>query len=423
MDEYKKSLNALLSAASEKITRCCIIPSFCCNCNCAFCISKTKDCQNMPKNLKYGKNMDESMELLAKRGIKQFEITGGGEPLMNENLGEIIKKIRLYIPDAFIKLCTNGQIMTQLQGVDEININIASDNFYVNRIIMGSLNDKSIQEKLKYWRNVADSSIAGKKGKLSLSIPIMNCGINNAEMLDRLINGTEQYVDEYVVRTLHSETPQYEKMFVNFEYDNPKVVWERSNMLCGSKVVMSTDGKLYEDFELKKPAYLKPYILLKPDSALKLREIMDMINDAGFKIEGIYLMRNFAENAIKLYYLKHPDYIKFVKKHLDLTEMMFGPFGIVLFLDKEGPIENVLYDTLQLKKRIRSAYALTHGYGGYISIDGGTYQLNMAHCPDPKMEYFDKDIEILKNMGMTKINEGMMDNIYRCGSYNIMGKE
>ena len=42
----------------------------------------------------------ETLELLAEQGIRNFEVTGGGEPFLNTSLQEIIDKIRNQIPSA-----------------------------------------------------------------------------------------------------------------------------------------------------------------------------------------------------------------------------------------------------------------------------------------------------------------------------------
>ena len=70
--------------------------------------------------------------------------------------------------------------------------------------------------------------------------------------LNSFINNTSSYVDEYVVRTLYPDTPFRGALYVDFEYENEKVIFERDNCACCfDGIILWSDNEFYSNWELK----------------------------------------------------------------------------------------------------------------------------------------------------------------------------
>ena len=87
------------------LDKCYIIPvQNICNCDCTFCISKSRNYDKKDELLKVDDKFIENIQLLKRRNIKKFEITGGGEPLIHPDIELIVSIIKRIIPDYYIKL-------------------------------------------------------------------------------------------------------------------------------------------------------------------------------------------------------------------------------------------------------------------------------------------------------------------------------
>lgn len=398
IEDYEKQLDNLLFAINSKIDKCYIIPSFICDSDCWFCISKTRNFSSFPKKLMVNETFINNIDLLARRGIKKFEITGGGEPLLNNNLQDIINIIKAKIPDAYIKLYTNGNTKNHLIGINEFNISVSHYDDNKNNNIMGK-EQVPLMEKLEFWHKLALNNGA----KLRVSLAIQSIGINSPDALRKFIEKTDMFVDEYVVRTLYSGP--ITGGYVDFEYNDKRVKWERDNVTSNEMLVMSTNGLFYNSFDMDEKNYFCSYIMLKPDSAPYINEILHTIKRKGFVIKKMLLMDDFKKQAGKLYYLKHKNYYHLVLTHLELTSKLFWNKGIVILLDKDCSIEELYLDTYILKTELRNEFGLTHHLNGKIEYNSGHYQLNLAHCPEAKMEYFNKDLDIINSFELNELSE------------------
>lgn len=395
------------------IEKCYVIPiQKECNSDCVFCISKVRNYNNDIPVLKCDEKFIENIFLMKRRGIKKFEITGGGEPFLNNDLELIASTIKKIIPDSYIKLYTNGNILKKIDGIDEFNVSVTHYDTLINNKFMKSLNPIDLEKKLKFFKENHINS------KIRLSIPLIKGAIDNKEKLDNMISITEKYVDEYVVRTLYPHTPKSEELYVDFDYENNRVIFERENEVSEfDGIIMWSDGELYTNWEINEKRWLYSYLLLKPDSRTYINEIEKLINENNFKIVSKKFIDDFVDSALSLYQEKEKEYLVFIKKHLESSAFLFGNQGLLLILDKDCNQNELLMETDLLKKEIRKLYSLTHFKKSYISIDDKLYHLNLVHCPDPELEPFNRDINNF--VDRKEINEKEFQLIKKYRSYNI----
>lgn len=379
------------------ISKCYIIPTQkSCNCACNFCISQERDYNKNIEFLIPDDNFKLTIKLLKERGIKKFEITGGGEPLLNKNIQLIINAIRIIIPDAYIKLYTNGNILKDIHNIDELNISVVHYNQEINDKIMHPKTSYDLITKLKWFRSVLPNV------KIRISIPLMKEAIASKEELNNFVNLTSNLVDEYVVRTLYPKTRAIEQNYVNFEYEHPLVKMERDNDVKDfDGLILWSDGKIYNNWQLNETRNLqeKGYILLKPDSQTYINEIENLILQEKFTILNKYFINDFTNNALKLYQdkLVDIDYYNKVKKHLEHCAYLFGNVGLIFMLGKYKKYEELVKDIYDLKVAIRAQYSFTGAKGGFIKTDEGLSHLNLIHAPDPDIALHQRDILIMEN--------------------------
>lgn len=217
-----------------------------CNCNCNFCISKSRNYEKQDNYMSIDNNFFNSLEILRSLNIKKVEITGGGEPLIHSDIQLIINYIREYLSDCYIKIYTNGRLEVPVINVDEINISLADVDDANNMLIMGYKDCKKNMDIIKFYRNFSS--------KVRLSIPIIKGAIDSEATMMELIEKTDMHVDEYVLRTLYNGTPNIEDMYADFNINHKKVIVERNNCLCDFKnrLIMWSDNKLYDNWDLNK---------------------------------------------------------------------------------------------------------------------------------------------------------------------------
>lgn len=412
--DYEKELNDLLFRIENKITKCYIFPTVnVCNCDYRFCTSKTRDFTSFKNFLEVDDNFTKNIELLKKRGIKRFEITGSGEPFCNNNLQKIIDTIKKIIPDSYIKLYTNGYILKEIKNIDELNISIVHFDDDINNDIMEIKGEGiPLLKRLDFF--------SSKEYKLSISIVVSKNGIKTPDELDKLIKLTGAFADSYVVRTIYNETNDIDDFYVDFEFEHEKVIWEKDNTgKALNNLILATDGNFYSDFELKNRRYLYSYIMLKPDSKQYINEILEEINALKFNILDYSLIDNFKYFAPKLYYLKEEEYFELILKHIDFSSFLFGNNALILSLDADCSIEELLYKTTKLKTSLRKKYSLTGNKNSYISLDDILYHLNLIHCPDSNVNCFDKDISIINGENFRKLSNSELEIAKNYKTYEL----
>lgn len=398
------------------IEKCYIIPTEkLCNSNCEFCISKTRNYNKGREFLEINEEFLENLELLKKRGIKKYEITGGGEPLLHGKINIITSLIKKIIPGSYIKVYTNGNILKDIGPVDEINISVAHFNTEKNSEIMEPLVKIPLERKIDFFKNNNPGA------KIRLSIPLIKGYIDSPKKLDEMINLTQSQIDEYVVRTLYTGCPNFEKRYIAFDYERKNVIIEKDNNVSDFKgIILWSDGSLYTNWDLKENRHLYSYLLLKPDSRTYINEINELIKKSNFNIKEKLLLNNFYENAQNFYIDKTKEYLSIVKRHLLNSVQLFGNTGLIYILDKEKSQSDLLTDTYKLKQDIRNAFAFTQSYGGFINYEGENYQLNLVHAPDPEIELYNRDINMIKTFKETiELTENEIKLIKKYRSFNI----
>lgn len=381
------------------IEKCYIVPvQKKCNCNCQFCISKVRNYDKTEEFLIPNSEFERNIKLLKQRGIKKVEITGGGEPFLNPNLAQIISTIKRYIPDSYIKLYTNGNRLLKLDNVDELNISVVHYDTNINNRFMNPANGLDIMTKLKFFKENMPHT------KIRLSIPLLKGAIDTKEKLEEFIKLTNNYVDEYVVRTLYPKTKNKDEMYIDFPFVHPKVIFERDNDVTDfNGLIMWSDNKVYSDWNINKEVNLDlGYILLKPDSQTYIDKIEQLVTFREFIIFKKYLLDDFVNQAINLYEDKKndSDYYQKVKRHLENTAYLFGNNGLIMLLGKNVLPENLFNEIYNLKLEIRKKYSFTGFKEGYIKTGDNLSHLNMVHAPDPSAKLYQRDIKLLEEKGI-----------------------
>lgn len=398
------------------IEKCYVIPvQKKCNSNCTFCISKTRNYNKEKEYLEINEEFINNLEILKKRGIKTFEITGGGEPLLHNGISVIVNLIKRIIPDSYIKLYTNGNVLKSIGPVDEINISVAHYNTEKNNKIMNPSLPLSLTNKLKFFRQ------ENKDAKIRLSIPLIKGGIDSKSELDEMIKNTDAYTDGYVVRTLYPNCPNYDENYIDFDYEKENVTMEKDNSVADFKgIILWSNGEFYTNWDLIEQRHLYSYMLLKPDARTYINEIEDLINLKNLIVKKRILVENFIENATNFYLDKTEDYLSLIKRHLMNSVYLFGNTGLIYLLDGNMSQKELVTKTYETKKEIRNALGFTGSYNGFISYENELYHLNLVHAPDPEIDFYNRDINMIKELTSTReIKEEEFKLVKKYRSFNI----
>lgn len=377
--------------------KCYIIPTEKCSCDCTFCISKSRDYDNkleLSQDRPFLKTKEDILMTLKLRGINRFEITGGGEPFLDKDLNQKVALIKMIIPNAFIKIYTNGNHLKKIIGLDEINISIAHYEDEINKKIMRPKgNYVPLIDKLTFFKENYPNA------KIRLSVPLLRDGINNEEEIKKLIENTEQFDVDYVIRTIYPNTPNYEERYVDADYYHPRIKYERDNDVGDfEEIIWWSNNELYADWQLKRKKHLFSYLLLKPDAQTYFNEILNIIEEKHFRYQ-IRIYQNIKE-IMYLYRDKPKEYQKIITAHLRAISSLFGTEFVVLFLNEDLPlsIEDSVLETNKLKQAIRNQYSFTYRHNGTINYDGYNIQANLVHAPDTAGTKFDEDIDFLNTL-------------------------
>lgn len=399
------------------IDKCYIIPvQKACNADCRFCISKSRDYKKDVEFLDVNSDFIKTLEIFKEKGIRKFEITGGGEPLFHPNIELIVNLIKTIIPNSFVKLYTNGTIFKEIEDLDEVNISVVHYDCRTNDKFMGFKDSISLAEKLSHFY----SNYFGCK--LRLSIPLIKGAIDKPSELEEMINHTEYFdISEYVVRTLYPSCPSYKELYVDFDYKRDNVIFERDNDVRDfSSIILWSDGKLYTNWELNQQRYLYSYLLFKPDARTYINEIDGLIHSKNFNVVKRLLVSDFITNAINLYQDKSKEYLELVKRHLVNSARLFGNTGLVYVLDKNVTLDELVKKTYDLKVDIRNKFGFTQNYGGYVNFEGENYHLNLVHAPDAQIDFYNRDLNLIEKFtNIREISESEFSLVKKYRSFNL----
>ena len=184
-----------------------------CNLNCFFCHAEGYYIED--KELMTPKDIGQLVEILTEFGIKSVKLTGG-EPLLRDDLEEIVAQIRRVRRVEDIGLTTNGVLLEdRIQslieaGLDRINVNIP----YLDKEVYRRITGADVLEKV--LRGVEKSLSAGIK-RLKIN-RVMLKGLNDME-LDPLIEFAASIGADVQLIELQDKNPNsplLKKYSVNF---------------------------------------------------------------------------------------------------------------------------------------------------------------------------------------------------------------
>lgn len=219
-----------------------------CNANCKFCISKETASNSVQEMMNLSdptvlKNLQNSLSKVKKMGINKIEVTGGGEPFLNRQLQSIINQIRSVFPNAFLKLYSNGFLLTPIQGVDELNISRSHHNSLINNKIYQSKYQNDLLEALSFFRPMVP--------RLRVCTVMLKDIMDSSEEYLKMINHLDGLVDEFVLRPLIPEKTSCLPMQANFTITHPLVKIDEIDCHCSKHMVIAPNGLIYEDFSFR----------------------------------------------------------------------------------------------------------------------------------------------------------------------------
>jgi len=229
--------------------KCYVLPTqVLCNADCVFCATKFYQPNAQNSFMQLDNWFDCALGTVKKSQIQKFEITGGGEPCLNSRLFSIIQRISDEMPQAQIKLYSNGSILRSIPLVEQVNISRVHWNSKTNNKFMRFRSNKvsHIVDALSFFRPFAK--------QLRLSIPIVKGGIDSAKAVEKLLLLTDSIVDEYILRPLFEITPNKQNYFCDFEFDHPKVVIDRHSCEYDESrhlTIWAPNNQIYDNWALK----------------------------------------------------------------------------------------------------------------------------------------------------------------------------
>lgn len=215
-----------------------------CNMDCCFCSTKLRQYHHEHEMMVIDPSFYENLAYMQNREICYFELTGGGEPFLNVRLQDIIYTIRERIPDAYIKVYTNGRIHSVIEEIDELNISVIHWDRRIVRDLCGYDDKISLEDHLAFFRGNGTY-------KIRLSVPMISGAISNQKAARELIERTHRYVDLYAFRPLNPKTKGYAQLGADFDLNDNDVEIDRDFCDCEEVILWFSDNKVYRDWDLK----------------------------------------------------------------------------------------------------------------------------------------------------------------------------
>lgn len=216
-----------------------------CNANCSWCLSK----QNIKSLVKekmvlddsFMSNFINSLNYLKTLPITKLEFTGGGEPFLNEYLGEIISLLNNHFPSAYKKLYTNGFILKPVSHIDEINISRSHWDSSINQKIYKSPLQNDLRRTTQWFKQYVT--------KVRTCTVLQKGAIDSPEKIREMIAKLPE-VDEFIFRPMNIEA-RIPDQYIDFDFTHAKAKKDIIDCTCHKSLVLAPDGKLYFDFNLK----------------------------------------------------------------------------------------------------------------------------------------------------------------------------
>lgn len=218
-----------------------------CNASCGFCITSFRDLKGR-EFLEVG-DLEKSLDMQ----IDKIEITGGGEPLLNPDIGKIIQ---VCSQKAHTQLYTNGVLAetADLEGLDLLCISRAHNDDKINQRIMGI--------------NYDFQAIQRRGFLIKLSLLLHSSGVSSAREVEEYLDWANiQSVSKVVVRqmmpyhysdNIKNEFVGAKKVFddlgvdsfrrvdegAEFDWKGMEVIFKYFPYDCDSQVFLHADGRL-----------------------------------------------------------------------------------------------------------------------------------------------------------------------------------
>lgn len=169
------------------------------------------------------------------------------------------------------------------------------------------------------------------------------------------------------------------------------------------------------------------YLLIHPSSSIFIDYIFRMILNDNFVILKVYRISNWDTILFDIYrnsFRKKASVYKHVVAHAYINKYMFGNHGLLVFLfKKDVSIENLINDTLSIKRKIREKINKTKSNGDIeIYLKNGNkiidVFLSYLHCPDTKEQYCE-DFKTFRNYvkEINVLSENEVINVLRYHSF------
>lgn len=179
--------------------------SIACNARCVFCATTTYSPITNVSLIDTDLALATIDSLICHR-VRRVEITGGGEPSLHPQLGELIRLIKTHAGQCVVKVYTNGKKLEHLHQADEVNVSRlvwdADDNQRGMHITGGS------PDLLKVSSYLRDHGVR----RLRLSVPILKGFIDNLDAAEKLVEESVGHFDAIVLRPLYPATPRREML-------------------------------------------------------------------------------------------------------------------------------------------------------------------------------------------------------------------
>ena len=119
----------------------------------------------------------------------------------------------------------------------------------------------------------------------------------------------------------------------------------------------------------------KSFVMLKPESALYVTEIIEELKKEKFSILESCLIENYNSFAQHIYYIanyiKDPKYYEIIRACIEAEVILFGNNGLLLGVQNEEALMQHLIHLDRIKSRIRKAISLSKrkSLQAFIDVD------------------------------------------------------
>jgi molybdenum cofactor biosynthesis enzyme MoaA len=171
--------------------------------------------------------------------FEEVEITGGGDPLLHKDIQEIINLFR----GKYVKLYTEGFLLKEISGIDELNLSRVHWNSSINNFFYRSKLQNELDETLNFYRP--------KVGKIRMQTILIKGAIDSIEKIKEFVTIYENKVDIFMFRELFPACSLEKDKFVGyFDFSHPKVMFDRTlDSYSRDLYFIESDSVVHNDFQ------------------------------------------------------------------------------------------------------------------------------------------------------------------------------